>query len=228
MNLKKRLAATLVAVLAISTIAACGKKNNASSEKSSSVSSLISDVKVTSESSVAPSSDVKSSGNDKSESISSEKSSTDPETSSESLSPNRASSALIPSNQITEADEETVYNALEYIAGTVEIGTAGSSLKTVDAASYTLDFSIITNISNEDIERISKEYISGVFEPNQFKEQMDALVACAKELVSGDKKEVKERLEEAGVPDSDYPWNGYDMGVLEAMQKAATAAAEGK
>lgn len=156
-----------------------------------------------------------------------ENSSETPVSSSSESTVSETSKSTIASSEITSADEETVYNVLEYIAATAETGTAGSSLKCADAAAFLLDWSETNNLSASDIERLAKDYIEGVFDSAQFKEQMDATTSSAKEMLNGDAEETKKLLSDAGVTDSDFPWEKADMNAINSLKKAADSAAAG-
>lgn len=134
----------------------------------------------------------------------------------ESTSP--SPSAAAPASP-SAATEKTLASVLDDINAHMEIGTAGSSLKAVKFAAELLDWGQTTKLSADEIKTQTVAWLSpkGNDEQLAFAEKYTA-VKNAIAQISDDNAE--ELLSEAGVKDSNYPWNDAAFAAVKSVTEA--------
>ena len=132
-----------------------------------------------------------------------------------------SSSAARP-NEAAHRELETL---LEQAYETADPGTAGSSLKAVQAACSLLNWSVGTTLTDAQIEETVGAWLQSKSEEEQaaWKEKAASIDAAYKELLSVSKDDAKSILEEAGcLETAAYPWgNGQPLEPMESMMKAS-------
>lgn len=118
-----------------------------------------------------------------------------------------------------EAALSELTGILEEIASTVEIGTAGSSLKAVPVTIKLMDWAANYELSDEAVSAAILQYAAGLDEAAgaEFKDQYDLVYGDSKEL-SGDQGQML--LDDAGVEAPNYPYDTAKQTEIEAMARA--------
>lgn len=146
---------------------------------------------------------------------------------SEEADTEATSEAVKESQPVTEIVTEEMNPAkkeflgiLEQIDGVVEVGTAGSSLKSAIGATYLLNWAAGTSLSTDEITELTEGYIEGLEDVKAVTEKMKAVDYTYKELL---KPGMEELLSDAGMSEiAAYPWseNGEENINVEAVMKA--------
>ena len=117
------------------------------------------------------------------------------------------------------AAEKTLASVLDDISAHMEVGTAGSGLKAVRFAAELLDWGQETKLSADEIKAQTVAWLSpkGNDEQAAFAEKYAAVKNAAGQLSDDN---AKERLDEAGVTDSNYPWNDAAFAAVQSVTGA--------
>lgn len=148
-------------------------------------------------------------------------------TSPESSAVSSTDSALESSSAArpNEAAHRELETLLEQAYETADPGTAGSSLKAVQAACSLLNWSVGTTLTETQIEETVGAWLQSKSAEEQaaWKEKAASIDAAYKELLSVSEDDAKSILEEAGcLETAAYPWgNGQPLEPMESMMKAS-------
>lgn len=117
------------------------------------------------------------------------------------------------------AAEKTLASVLDDINAHMEVGTAGSSLKAVKFAAALLDWGKKTKLSADEIKAQTVAWLSpkGNDEQLAFAEKYAAVKNAIAQLSDDNAQEL---LSEAGVADSNYPWNDAAFAAVKTVTEA--------
>lgn len=139
--------------------------------------------------------------------------------------PESTGSQTTPTPRPNEAAHRELEKLLEDSYETAAPGTAGSSLKAVQAACSLLNWSVGTTLTDAQIEETVGAWLQSKSEEEQaaWKEKAASIDAAYKELLSVSEDDAKSILEEAGcLETAAYPWgNGQPLEPMESMMKAS-------
>lgn len=104
--------------------------------------------------------------------------------------------------------EKEFYNTLVYLNENVEVGTAGSSLKAVEPTTHLINWSLGSEIYDEQIVNVLNHFVSELEFKDEFIDQMSLVKSTATALISDDCDML---LEESGNSNMDKTWEAAGM-----------------
>lgn len=103
--------------------------------------------------------------------------------------------------------EMEYYNILKDINENCEVGTAGSSLKAVPFAATIINWSMGSEINDDQIKTVLDYFVSKLEDKDEFLDQMSLVKAAINSLLSDDCDAL---LEESGNADMQTPWRDVE------------------